>query len=179
MYRADIDTTCIRIDLEYALQSNALTPRQRQAVALYYFCELTQEECAVLLGVTHANVGRRLKNAVANIAAHMQGDNVYKSQYVDPHRDEIVGRSGNLLMWNHCVLVNAPRWWVSDSVYADLNRIFGIPIVEKVENDTEPNVYTTKQMERKFGREIPRAYIYPKFDNTGRKVDENDVDCTI
>jgi hypothetical protein len=178
-YGGDINATIIRIDLERALQSNALTPRQRQAVALYYFAQLTQQECAKVLGIDKRNVGRRLENALRNIALHMQGENIESPQTVFDV-DYVEGKGEGLEFWIDCVLYNVNNWWnmdefVMDEVYEELNKFLGMPKRDEVsiQTSSEYSCYTDKQMERKFENEIPRPEVHPVFDNSGYILDES------
>jgi predicted DNA-binding protein (UPF0251 family) len=75
-YGGNYDTVVLRVDLERALQSQALSPRQRVAIGLYYFAQLTQEECARVLGLTKQAIDDRLATAMGNLSEQMDGYNI-------------------------------------------------------------------------------------------------------
>jgi predicted DNA-binding protein (UPF0251 family) len=175
-YRGDTEAIVLKVDLEHALQSDALTPRQRQAVALYYFCQLTQQECAKVLGVKRQRITDRLKTAKRNIAQHMQGDDHTSSQYINSR--DYMSQGIALDYWNYAILHNDNNWWVvNDTALVELNSKLGMPPCDntpKMETETV-RCYTDKQLERRFANEIPRPDVYPVFDNTGRAVDESGI----
>lgn len=71
-FRGDIDATTILLDLKMALDSDCLTPRMRQAVALYYFVQLTEEETSEVLGVTRSTVRDAITQALERIANEIE-----------------------------------------------------------------------------------------------------------
>jgi hypothetical protein len=73
LYDGDIDATAILIDLKMALDSNCLTPRMRQVVALYYFAQFTEEETAKILGFKERKtVNFSLESAIERISVFME-----------------------------------------------------------------------------------------------------------
>jgi predicted DNA-binding protein (UPF0251 family) len=173
-YGGDINATIIRVDLERALQSNALTPRQRQAVALYYFAQLTHQECAKLLGVEHSSVVRRIENACINIAMHMRGEHIKSSQYIWDVDYKMP--SAHLDWWNIDVLHNSKQWWiVPDEVLSDINDLLGMPELDNDEREqqSEYTCLTERQFAHRQYKEILRPTVYPVFDNSGAYVDES------
>lgn len=168
-YGGDINATIIRIDLERALQSSALTPRQRQAVALYFFAQLTQQECAKLLGIEQSSVDRRIENACANIAMHMRGEHIKSSQYIWDVDYKMP--SAHLDWWNIDVLHNSKQWWiVPDEVLSDINDILGVPGRDGHEHQGEDGytLLTERQMRRRYKElELPRPEIYRIHGNIG------------
>ena len=48
------------------LMGNQLTPRQREVLHLYYFCDKTQEDIAAMLDLTQSTVSRHLFGTVRN-----------------------------------------------------------------------------------------------------------------
>jgi predicted DNA-binding protein (UPF0251 family) len=72
LYDGDIDATAILIDLKMALDSNCLTPRMRQVVALYYFAQFTEEEAAEVLGISQVTLNESLETAIERISSHME-----------------------------------------------------------------------------------------------------------
>jgi predicted DNA-binding protein (UPF0251 family) len=174
-YRGDTEAIVLRVDLERALKSMCMSPKQRQAVALYYFTQLTQEECAKVLNVTQQAIAARLDDAVHNIAMHMRGEDVSVPQYI--RHDDYTNIDDEFDMWMAQVLVGYDDWWViNDNVISVLNRVLGMPKVDAEQQsgdgDREYPYYTDKQMKRKFSREVPRPDVYPVFDNMGYRIDE-------
>lgn len=179
-YGGDYNSVIIRVDLEHALQSDALTPRQRQAVALYYFCQLTYPECARILG-RDVDTKRRINTAIVNVAKHMQGDVCSMSQNISrkyhTHIDPLFDG------WMDCVLGNVGCWWdIPDYAFATLNRKLGTPPLDKIGADVSADgykCYTDKQMERKFAKEVSRPEVYPVFDGYGTQSDNSGATTTL
>lgn len=71
-YRGDIDATILIVDLKQALDSECLTPRMRQVIALHYFAQLTEEEIADILGVTRQAVNYTSTNALERVSTYME-----------------------------------------------------------------------------------------------------------
>lgn len=168
-YRGDYDATCLRVDLEYALQSNVMTPKQRQAVALYYFCELTQDECARLLKMTQQGIDERLSGAVNNIAMHMQGRIMSLNQYI--RYSDYTNYDEHFDMWMAQLLVGHGKWWTIDNgVLNTLNRVLGMPNRDdNVDEDSDdyPHLTNGQLRGRNRNREILREEIYPVDANVG------------
>jgi predicted DNA-binding protein (UPF0251 family) len=175
-YGGNFDTICLRVDLERALQSNALTPQQRQMLALYYICGLSQDECSILLKTSRRTVIRRLKSARFNIVEHIQGKSVDRVQCIDS-RDKIPIEKGVWLsVWMNGVLKNVDRWWdmdiVLDGALRDICDLFGYPINDgEYEENTQEEypILTDGQLRsRNRNREILRPEIYPSYENYGQ-----------
>ncbi|MGI1816242.1 sigma-70 family RNA polymerase sigma factor [Bacillus subtilis] len=64
----DYDAATILIDIHKALDLANLTNRQRQAIELVYFGELTQAEAGERMGITQKNVNETLDRSVEKIA---------------------------------------------------------------------------------------------------------------
>ncbi|MGQ5176946.1 sigma-70 family RNA polymerase sigma factor [Bacillus halotolerans] len=64
----DYDAATILIDIHKALDLANLTDRQRQAIELAYFGELTQAEAGERMGITQKNVNETLDRSVEKIA---------------------------------------------------------------------------------------------------------------
>lgn len=71
-YNGDIDATVLIVDLKDALDSDCLTPRMRQVMALYYFAQLTEEEIAQILGMQQPNVNKALMTALERVSTYME-----------------------------------------------------------------------------------------------------------
>lgn len=166
-YRGDINATVIRLDLERALRSHALSPKQRVATALYYFCCLTLDEIGDLLNVSHQAIDYRLRNALVSISAHMRGEIVRASQVVND--DDIVDCFHG---WLERVVYNDPYWWiVPEFVWREIQRKSKYT-PETVEDLGVPYPWLTeKQMKWVRYKETPRPNIHRTFDNTGKKSD--------
>jgi hypothetical protein len=170
-YQGDLNATVIRLDLERALRSHALSPKQRVATALYYFCCLTLDECSEILDVSSIAVHYRLQNALTSISAHMRGENVRASQVIND--DDIVDCTSNLFSgWLEQVAYNDPYWWiVPEFVWRDIQHKSKYT-PETVEDLGAPYPWLTeKQMKWLRYKETPRPNIHRTFDNTGRKSD--------
>lgn len=68
----DVDSVALLADLEYALDNCNLTPRMRQALALYYFAELSKVDVAKVLGVNRKSFDDTLDAAVERLEAFME-----------------------------------------------------------------------------------------------------------
>lgn len=84
-YGGDIDTAVILADLDLALNGEVLTVRQRHAIALYYFANLTFEECAAVLGIDWTVVRYHINGALKRIAANMSNGKTFSKG--DPTHD--------------------------------------------------------------------------------------------
>jgi predicted DNA-binding protein YlxM (UPF0122 family) len=162
-YRGDAEAIVLRVDLERALRSKCMSPKQRQAVALYYFAQLTQEECAKLLNVTQEAVTQRLSNAIANIAKHMQGEDVTTPQYI--RHDDYTDIDHEFDMWMAQVLVGHGGWWeLRDEVLDALNRVLGMP--QRINTQQEDTEYTyilsNESLRPKQEVLMEEPYIRPK-----------------
>jgi hypothetical protein len=71
LYKGDLDATAIITDLKLALDSDCLTPRMRQVVALYYFVGLTEGETAEVLGLAQKVINISLSSAIERVAEQM------------------------------------------------------------------------------------------------------------
>lgn len=69
----DYDTAVILQDLKTALDSDVLTARQRQVVALYYFADLIEDDVADILGISRQGVNRAIIDALGRISAFISG----------------------------------------------------------------------------------------------------------
>lgn len=67
-YAGDYDAIVLLTDLRKAIELAKLTSRQRQALTLVYFEDLTQEEAGKRLGIAQKNVSEALDRALDNIA---------------------------------------------------------------------------------------------------------------
>lgn len=76
-YKGDYDTAVILADLMESINSDALTPRQRQFIALYYFVGLTLDEVAVISETRQDNVRITLRRAIERISSEKGRFNTY------------------------------------------------------------------------------------------------------
>lgn len=166
-FRGDIEATVIRCDLDRALKSNALTPRQRQAIALYYFAQLTQAECASLLSIKQQSLANRLSNAISNLSTHMSGIVVARAQHVKSG-DHLL-QSEHLNTWDTNVLNNVSDWWsINDRVIKELIGIFPIVLNEPAADIKLTWILTDRQMrKRNREKEMLRPEVYPIRSNYG------------
>jgi hypothetical protein len=162
MWQGDISATILRLDLERALASNCLTPRQRQCIALYFFGCLTQQETAQVLGISQQAVDARIQNAVEAIAAHMSGKEYRPATQIA----SVKPIDGAISRWLDDVARNVGAWWnVPADVWREIHERFGLDVGEYVAPESE---YTwLRPRARAWDREFPRPEIYPRFDGFG------------
>lgn len=172
-YGGDLSATIARIDLESALNSRALTPRQRQVVALYYIAELTGEQTAQIIGVSRQAVEKSLKKACESLAAEVNGE-AKQAHTLHLRIDESAGLT-HTARWLDDVAHNRREWWrVPGGVYRELNAKFppddarftadaGCELSEDAEYPHK-NEYA---MDYHARREGLRPVVWPVFDNCG------------
>jgi DNA-directed RNA polymerase specialized sigma24 family protein len=68
-YKGDLAAVDILIDLGRAIKRARLTPRQREAMNLYYIRCLTQEEAADVMGIEQHTLTAHLRGGVKKVAA--------------------------------------------------------------------------------------------------------------
>jgi RNA polymerase sigma factor (sigma-70 family) len=68
-YKGDLAAVDILIDLGRAIKRARLTPRQREAMNLYYLKCLTQEEGAEVMGVSQKTFDQHLRGGVKKVTA--------------------------------------------------------------------------------------------------------------
>lgn len=120
IYHGDIDATAILADLFTALDSDCLTARMRQVVALYYFAGLIEKEMTLLLGINQKSINEIKQKAVDRVAEHMYRGGKFKAgnPYV-PFADDRV-----LYRWLNAVADGQlPVYTVTQTVFNDINRI--------------------------------------------------------
>lgn len=178
-YKGDISAIILRLDLEAALKSRCLTPRQRQVVALRYFAELTQSETAAVLGVAQPTVKEYIDAALDNIAKEMNegGVEVAQLRMVDaPALNDDMGDVSATYAWISAVYRGEAEWWrVPDAVIAELNRRF--PVKEprkKFAGDDEsgapyPILSDDEYRYRARDREVSCAHVFMADRFAGRR----------
>lgn len=168
-YRGDTEAIVLKVDLERALRSECMSPKQRQSVALYYMCQISKEECAKLLNVTRQAIDQRLINAATNISQHMQGEPLASSQHI--HYNVYTNIYPGFDVWMTQVLVGDGDWWsIPDNVLDSLNRVLGmLPESSESENNCVEYPYLTdgQLRGRNRNREILRPEVYPTDGNRG------------
>lgn len=169
-YAGDVNAILIRVDLERALNSECLSPRERQSIAMYYFTCLTQHECALLLRIERKTIDLRLEKSLDKISRHMNGEDVTSSQTIW-NKDYLNTSHDSINSWNENILKNNSEWWfIPDDVWAYVQSKFN-----KYKQDTQSSVndvscypvLTEKQMEWKQYIETPRDEIHRTFDSYG------------
>ena len=68
-YAGDYDAVVLLVDLETAIERAGLTDRQRQAIALVYFEDLSQVKAGERMGVRQDTVSKLVKSALSKIAS--------------------------------------------------------------------------------------------------------------
>lgn len=183
----DYDTAVILRDLKDALDSDILTPRMRQTLALYYFADLEMDRAADILGVKQQTVSEYHLKAVERIAAYMaSGGNVrYRREKTMKRFDS----KRPLYQWlNDVAGGSVPVYVVPDEVHSDIidwlanigderaqevarQRRHGAPEVKyeyKDARDEYPCLHP-RQMQYRESKQIPVPEVYPKFDVAGRR----------
>ncbi|EPZ47646.1 hypothetical protein [Alicyclobacillus acidoterrestris] len=139
MFNGDIDAVVMRLDLEEALHSTCMTPRQRQAIAFYYMAELNDEECARLSRISQQSFHERRQRALLHIAQYISNSDgsvkpqtIWNSDHVRNFGDEIE-------KWNQRVINNDDRWWeIDNSALSALAKYFpSVCGIERTDYDEE------------------------------------------
>jgi len=68
-YDGDYDAVILLVDLATAIEKAGLTERQREALTLVYFEDLSQVEAGERMGVRQDTVSKLVKSALAKIAS--------------------------------------------------------------------------------------------------------------
>ncbi|MEY8188637.1 RNA polymerase sigma factor [Peribacillus simplex] len=184
IYRGDIDATAIITDLKMALDSDCLTPRMRQVVALYYFVGLTEEEAAHILHYSERKaVNKSLNSAIERIAEEMSRGGSRKKG----HGDFLFSSESQVYKWlNEVGAGLAPIYEVPISTFTDilerskhsdkkaeetLYQRKGIVTftVDYTDVDEYP-AYTEDQFKWRDRRMMFKPEIYPKGDVTGTRT---------
>lgn len=184
LYKGDIDATAIITDLKTALDSDCLTPRMRQVVALYYFVGLTEEESAYVLGIDNGYLNKVVHVSLERIAEQMSKGSNRKKGHADIDSKE----STPLFLWLADVAYgNAPVYEVPSAVFTDiLNRSITTDrnavetLRQRAEGRPKPVVYADEdeypalsedQFKWRDRRMAFKPEIFPKGDIAGtRKV---------
>lgn len=166
--RGDTNAIVIRVDLERALKSRCMTPRERQCLALYYFACLNMGETAKILGISIPSVHYRLKKAMPQVANHMSGELVVTSQAM---RCEAPSGDTPLDHWLTDVLVNEENWFkVPEPVWDQINAMYPPELLEYKPAEVDYNWRGEATMKSIFRRrEMLRSEIHPYLDNYGSK----------
>jgi hypothetical protein len=183
----DYDTLVIIEDVKKALDSDILTPRQRQVVALYFFADIGMEYVGEVLGIGAPRVKKHLVLALDRLSGHMKTGGAVK--HTKGREVTSYGNSRPLFRWlnqvGHALL---PVYDVPEEVYADLldwlsengderaqevarQLRHGPPEVEYIYENPE-DVYpclNPRQMQYRETKQIPVPEVYPKFDEAGRR----------
>lgn len=107
LYEGDFDTAVVLADLMAIINSDKLTARQRQYIALYYFVGLTFNEIASLVGVDVRNVKQPLYDGLDRAALVAQGDTTgaaFKRRTPDTFAD----KPGAVYRWLDAIAAGAP-----------------------------------------------------------------------
>ncbi|UJF36571.1 sigma-70 family RNA polymerase sigma factor [Paenibacillus hexagrammi] len=167
----DTNATVIRLDLESALSSRSLTPRERHCIALYYFACLNMDETAQILGVSIPSIHYRLKKAIPQLAVNMGGEG--DSSVSQAIRSPITyDKYTPLIQWLVDVQNNEPGWFrVPGAVWAELRELFPPSEVQYEPKEVEYNWRSERSLKDVVkNKEILKPEIYPRFDNRGSKA---------
>jgi RNA polymerase sigma factor (sigma-70 family) len=72
--KGDFDAINLLIDFEIAYSKINVTPRQRQAIQLVYFADLTQREAGEIMGISQQAVQQLIQSVVNKIAEQYAKD---------------------------------------------------------------------------------------------------------
>jgi RNA polymerase sigma factor (sigma-70 family) len=72
--KGDFDAINLLIDFEIAYSRINVTPRQRQAIQLVYFADLTQREAGEIMGISQQAVQQLIQSVVNKIAEQYAKD---------------------------------------------------------------------------------------------------------
>ncbi|QIG62603.1 RNA polymerase sigma factor [Sporosarcina phage Lietuvens] len=102
----DFDTTVMLADLMSAVNGDILTVRQRQYIALYFFCGLSFKEIAVITGASNqARISDALYSGIERISVVTKGEsNRFKAQPAD----DFNGHVGAVYRWLDDIAYGAP-----------------------------------------------------------------------
>lgn len=183
IYRGDIDATAIITDLKMALDSDCLTPRMRQVIALYYFVGLTEDEVADILSTSQQSVNKSVTSGVERIAEEMSTGGSRKKG----NGDFLIDDESPIYKWlNEVGGGTAPVYVVPKGIFTDvlerskhfdkkaeetLYQRKGIVTftVDYTEMDEYP-AYTEDQFKWKDRRMTFKPEVYPKGDVTGTRT---------
>ncbi|MBX6362007.1 MAG: hypothetical protein IRZ03_18275 [Acidobacterium ailaaui] len=116
-FGGDVDATTLIIDLKKALDSDCLTPRMRQVIALYYFAQMTEQEAADVLGINRVPFHITLVNAIERIAVEM----MYGYHKTNARKSALISGTDALTTWlNDVALGNAKVYEIPESALDEL-----------------------------------------------------------
>lgn len=72
--KGDFDAINLLIDFEIAYSKIEITKRQRQAIMLVYFADLTQKEAGDFMGISQQAVQQLIQNVVKKVAEQYRKD---------------------------------------------------------------------------------------------------------
>lgn len=183
-FAGDIDATGIIADLFMALDSDCLTPRMRQVVALYYFVGLTEIEASEFLDCTRVAVTVSKNSALTRISEHMYKGGKFKAG--DPF--EKLTEKSSIYVWLNDVAVGiAPIYEVPVKVFTDVllategtdanaketirQRVEGLVFVDDYADEEEYLCMTDEQFRWADRRVSYVPEVFPPGDTIGtRKV---------
>lgn len=171
-FQGDIDAATIMIDLKMALDSDCLTPRMRQCVALKYFLQITEEEAASILGIAQPSLSQSISAALERLAEEMNGE---EEAATNARITGILRVRGALESWlNKVALMYVPTYDVPEEVFSDVQSRFPNKnppddwfLEEEQLQGEEYPCYKEDQFKWKDRRSKPRPEIYPAKDKTG------------
>lgn len=183
-YKGDIDATAIIADLKTALDSDCLTPRMRQVVALYYFVGLTEGETANILGIAERKAINKALNASLERIAEQMSEGSFRKK---GHAEIETGLSTPLFIWLTAVAYRKePIYKVPAEVFTEIliNSETDINAKETLRQREEGSNYmvdyseteeypalSEDQFKWKDRRMAFKPEIFPRGDVTGsRKV---------
>lgn len=138
--RNPYDISHIRMNIEDALSSEALSPLDRQTIALYYLANLTEHEVGQVLEMSQKAISNRIRdNRERWGKVILNEDRTLIRQ--EPHKREHIPRDSPFYEWNDDIIHNRPNWWhVPQYIRNLIVKTFGINVrdVEFVEDEKTP-----------------------------------------
>ncbi|WP_026964305.1 ECF-type sigma factor [Alicyclobacillus pomorum] len=144
------------MDLEKRLQSDMLTPSDRQTVAFRFFAGLTNREVAHVLGKSEKAIEKRIDQWRDRWTDALVGDGTPVNQRVSPGLH--ISFHPDIDKWNEDILHNRNQWWiVPTAVSRAILDTFGCkPKSNRKEYISKrPPYYITKLWTVKMCRAVP------------------------
>lgn len=177
----DYDAATILADITKGLNnSDVLTPKQRQCIALYYFANLKLRECEAVLGIDESGVKRHIRGGTKRLAEFVNNQALFSKgdPYVDyEETDELmrwlnqIGNGGAITVPENAVIVAiAKRFAVDEARAEEMLRQFSeghVAVIEYDDGKPEYPCLSESQMQWSDRRVTYVEEVYPPGDVLG------------